>query len=132
MGDLTLLGAKVQGPLKKLEWFPAPKRVGEVVFTTPEFTSLCPKTGQPDFATVTITYTPRERCLESKSLKLYLWTFREKGAFLEQVSSEILGDVVEALDPLDCAVELLSNPRGGIALKTTARYHRQPVEGRGS
>lgn len=132
MGELTLLGAKTQGPIKKLEWFPAPKHVEEVVFTTPEFTSLCPKTGQPDFATISIAYIPRERCLESKSLKLYLWTFREKGAFLEQLTSEILDDIVEALDPMDCSVEVVSNPRGGIALRAVSRYHRQTDEERSS
>jgi 7-cyano-7-deazaguanine reductase len=86
-------------PSKKLETFPnpAPSRDYTITFTSPEFTCLCPKTGQPDFATVTIRYVPGRTCVELKSLKLYLWSFRNEGHFHEAVTNRILDDLVKLL-----------------------------------
>ena len=85
-----------------------------------EFTSICPRTGQPDFGRVTIEYGPRERCLESKALKFYLWSFRDEGAFCESLAARIADDVVYAIEPVWVRVEVLQNPRGGIEILATA------------
>ena len=114
---LTILGRQVRHPLKQLECFPAPAHVQLVTLTGHEFTSLCPMTGQPDFQTVVIEYAPRALCIESKSLKLYLWTFREEGTFCEALSAEIAQDVVNASDCHWCRVTIDQAPRGGIAIK---------------
>src|SRR5947199_5770959 len=88
-------------PAKTLDTFPnpAPQRDYEIRFECPEFTCVCPMTGQPDFATVRIRYVPDKLCVELKSLKLYLWSFREEGAFHEAVTNRILDDLVAALRP---------------------------------
>src|SRR5216117_2890186 len=88
-------------PSKRLEVFPNPRpgRDYEISFECPEFTCLCPRTGQPDFATIRIAYSPAERCVELKSLKLYLWSYRDKGAFHEDVVNRILDDLVAACAP---------------------------------
>lgn len=85
-----------------------------------EFTSLCPKTGQPDFGRVTIEYEPRERLLESKALKFYLWSFRDEGEFCETLAARIADDVVFAIDPRRVRVEVEQNVRGGIEIVATA------------
>lgn len=97
-----------------LETFPNPG-VDVVKFTTDEFTSLCPITGQPDFSKIEIEYFPDKLCLESKSLKLYLRTFRERGAFVEKLTNEIAKDLHSILNCFVC-VEITSKPRGGIEL----------------
>ena len=88
-------------PSKTLDTFPnpAPDRDYEIAFDCPEFTCLCPLTGQPDFATIRIRYVPARRCVELKSLKLYLWSFRNQGAFHEKVTNDICDDLVKALRP---------------------------------
>ncbi len=122
--DLTLLGATTPGPVRRLETFPNrhPGRPYVVTLSCPEFTCLCPVTGQPDFARLTIRYVPKERILESKSLRLYLWSFREEGHFHEHVTNRILDDLVAALDPRSCEVIGRFNVRGGIAITVEARY----------
>ena len=85
-----------------------------------EFTSLCPKTGQPDFGRVTIDYEPRDRCLESKALKFYLWSFRDEGEFCETLAARIADDVVFAIDPRRVRVDVEQNVRGGIEIVATA------------
>jgi 7-cyano-7-deazaguanine reductase len=124
--DLTLLGREVTEPVRKLETFPNqhPDREYWVTLTTDEFTCVCPMTGQPDFATITIRYIPDQRILESKSLKLYLWSFRNEGVFHEHITNMILDDLVEALDPLRCEVVGEFNVRGGIAITVEASYKR--------
>ena len=101
---------------KALESFPNPRpgRVYEIRFDCPEFTCLCPKTGQPDFATIRIRYSPDQRCVELKSLKLYLWSFRDEGHFHEAVTNRILDDLVALLAPLAMTVEGDFLVRGGI------------------
>ena len=103
-------------PTKQLETFPNPKpeRDYEIRFECPEFTCLCPRTGQPDFATFTIAYTPDELCVELKSLKLYLWSFRDEGHFHEDVTNRILDDLVAAISPRKMTVVGDFKIRGGI------------------
>jgi 7-cyano-7-deazaguanine reductase len=103
-------------PSKTLETFPNPKPGREYVirFETDEFTCLCPKTGQPDFATIRIEYVPDSLCVELKSLKLYLWSFRNEGGFHEDVTNRILDDLVAAVRPRRLRVEGDFNIRGGI------------------
>src|SRR6516225_8782253 len=88
----------------------------------PEFTTLCPKTGQPDFGTITFTYTPAARCVELKSLKLYLQRYRQQGVFYEHVVNRLLDDFVTACRPVRCQVVGAFTPRGGITTTVTAVY----------
>lgn len=103
-------------PSTELESFPNPRpgRDYEIRFDCPEFTCVCPMTGQPDFATIRIRYTPDETCVELKSLKLYLWSYRELGAFHEAVTNKILDDLVAALQPKKMTVVGDFWVRGGI------------------
>ena len=94
----------------------------EVTFTTSEVTSLCPITGQPDFYRITITYIPDRHCLESKSLKLYLFSFRQSGMFAEAMTNRILDDLVKVCGPRWMRVESVMNPRGGIGLTVLVEY----------
>ncbi len=111
------------GP-KNLEWFenPRPGRDYEIRFECPEFTCLCPRTGQPDFATIRIRYTPDARCVELKSLKLYLWSFRNEGTFHEAVTNQILDDLVLLLAPTRMTVEGDFLVRGGIHTVVEVTY----------
>lgn len=93
-----------------------------VTFNCPEFTSLCPKTGQPDFATIVISYIPRERMVESKSLKLYLFSFRNHGDFHEDCVNIIMKDLIRLMDPRYIEVTGIFTPRGGIAIYPFANY----------
>jgi 7-cyano-7-deazaguanine reductase len=92
----------------------------------PEFTSVCPKTGQPDFGTITFTYTPAERCVELKSLKLYLQTYRNRGVFYEHVVNQLLDHFVAACRPVRCRVVGAFTPRGGITTTVTSAYDSSP------
>jgi 7-cyano-7-deazaguanine reductase len=111
-------------PSRELEWFdnPTPGRDYEIRFECPEFTCLCPKTGQPDFATIHIRYVPAQRCVELKSLKLYLWSFRSEGAFHEAVTNRILDDLVALLAPRRMTVEADFFVRGGIHTVVEANH----------
>lgn len=108
----------------RLETFPnpAPGRDYEIVHTAPEFTSMCPMTGQPDFATITVRYVPDRVCVELKSLKLYFHGFRNRGIFYEAVVNRILDDLVAATAPRRMTVVGDFRPRGGIASVVTATY----------
>lgn len=109
-----------------LECFPNPMGKGaDIEITAPEFTSLCPKTGQPDFATILIRYEPIARCVESKSLKLYLGAFRMQGMFHEAVVAKICHDLVTLLEPRWITVQGQFTPRGGIKFWPLARWHQQ-------
>ena len=118
--DLTVLGRDVRGPVEHLECFDAPPHCTRVRFTSEELTSLCPGTGQPDISTVVIDYRPAERCVESKSLKLYLWSFRDRKAFAEAIAGEIAAEVMRAAEPLEVTVVLTQHVRGGIVTEATA------------
>jgi len=111
-------------PSKALETFPnpEPRREYTVEFTCPEFTCLCPRTGQPDFATITIHYVPGKACVELKSLKLYLWSFRNEGHFHEAVTNRILDDLVAAVAPRSMQVVGDFLVRGGIRTVVTAGH----------
>lgn len=106
--------------LLRAEAFPAPD-VDAVTLHGTEFTSICPRTGQPDFGTVTIEYTPARRCIESKALKYYLWSFRDEGAFCESLAARIADDVVYAIEPRGVTVRVTQQVRGGIAVVAEAR-----------
>ena len=117
---LTLLGAKVRQPVRQLETFDAPPHVTEVTMSSAEWTSLCPVTGQPDFGLVTIRYQPAGRCLESKSLKLYLWSFREVALFVEAFAAQVATDIQHATQAAWVDVTATQNARGGITTTATA------------
>lgn len=119
-GDYTLLGREVRDPVDHLEWFDAPANCTRVVFHTDEVTSVCPVTGQPDFSRVEIDYEPAERCIESKSLKLYLWSFRERAIFAEALAAEIAAEVDRSVRPKRTKVVVTQNVRGGIGTMATA------------
>ena len=121
MGELTILGQQVRTPQKTLETFAAPELVQEVTMESEEVTALCPVTGQPDWYTIAITYQPRALCVESKSLKLYLWSFREEGHFCEQLAHRICEDFAAACLPSWCEVVATMRPRGGVVISATAR-----------
>lgn len=125
LDGLTLLGGD-GAPGRKLETFPSrhPGRDYTVTLSTDEFTCLCPKTGQPDFASITVEYVPDRRIVESKSLKLYFQSFRNEGVFHEHAANMILDDLVEALDPRWCRVVADFGVRGGIAITVDAEYMR--------
>jgi len=110
--------------LEQLETFanPNPGRDYSIEIVCPEFTSLCPKTGQPDFGTITFTYTPGELCVELKSLKLYLQRYRNQGAFYETVVNRLLDDFIAASKPRRCRVVGAFTPRGGITTTVTCTY----------
>src|SRR5439155_18312140 len=109
---------------EQLETFPNPRpgRDFTIEIVCPEFTSLCPLTGQPDFGTITFRYTPSERCVELKSLKLYLQRFRNQGAFYEKVVNRLLDDFVQVCQPTRCQIAGAFTPRGGITTTVTCSY----------
>ncbi len=123
LDGLTLLGRDAR-PTKKLETFPNrhPERDYTVTLRTEEFTCVCPATGQPDFAKLTIQYIPDKRIVESKSLKLYLWSYRDEGVFHEHVTNVILDDLVSALKPRWCKVTADFAVRGGISITVEAEH----------
>lgn len=122
------LGARPNRPTTDLETFPNPRpeRDYTIRMEIPEFTCLCPKTGQPDFATLLLEYVPGPRCVELKSLKLYIWSFRDRGAFHEAVTSEILDHVAAATAPRFMRLTAKFNVRGGIYTSVIAE-HRDPA-----
>jgi 7-cyano-7-deazaguanine reductase len=113
-------------PSRALETFPAPEHVTTVTFESDELTSLCPLTGQPDFNSITIRYAPDRACIESKSLKLYLWSFRNEGAFVETLAARVATDVLDATDPHWVEVTIVQHTRGGIVTTAAARRERAP------
>jgi 7-cyano-7-deazaguanine reductase len=132
---VTLLGKSTEYRYEKpekeaLEWFEnpqnRPENAGKMVIRLdcPEFTSLCPKTGQPDFAKIVIEYTPNQRCVESKSLKLYLFSFRQHGEFHESCVNRIANDLISVLDPLWLKVTGEFMPRGGISIWPVVEYSK--------
>lgn len=125
---LTVLGKKVT-KFTKLETFPRPQGVTQVTCTSDEVTAVCPVTGQPDWYVVVIWYAPNELCVESKSLKLFLQSYRNEGHFCENFSSIIAHKIYKALKPFKLYVEVNQKPRGGIAIKSITKLdeHGEPV-----
>lgn len=121
-------------PTRNLEVFPNPypEHDYEISFDCPEFTCVCPRTGQPDFATVRIRYTPDRLCVELKSLKLYLWSYRNEGAFHEKVTNRILDDLVKACRPRGMTIEADFLVRGGIHTIVRASYSKRTGFKKGS
>ena len=111
-------------PSKALETFdnPRPERDYTIRITMPEFTCLCPKTGQPDFATIDLEYVADKKCVELKSLKLYIWSFRDEGAFHEDVTNQILSDLVAATQPRFMRITAEFNVRGGVYTTVVAEH----------
>jgi len=128
--NLKSLGNKVETPQTPeksiLEVFdnPSQNRKYTIVFNCPEFTHICPVTGQPDFAKITINYIPDKKCIESKSLKLYLGSFRNHGSFHEAVTNKILDDIVNVTEPFEAKVIGNFNARGGISIDVIAEFKR--------
>ena len=114
-------------PTAHLETFanPSPERDYTIRMSIPEFSCLCPKTGQPDFATLQLEYVPERSCVELKSLKLYIWSFRDRGAFHEAVTNQILSDLIAATAPRFLRLVATFNVRGGI-YTTVVAEHRAP------
>ncbi len=115
-------------PSKELETFdnPNPERDYTIRIRLPEFTCLCPKTGQPDFATLDLEYVPENSCIELKSLKMYIWSFRDEGAFHEAVTNKILTDLVKACEPRFMRLTAEFNVRGGV-YTTVIAEHKNPA-----
>jgi 7-cyano-7-deazaguanine reductase len=120
LSGLSVLGQTVRHAIEHVEVFPAPLNVTEVSFETDELQSFCPVTGQPDISRVVITYVPHKHCIESKSLKLYLWGFRDRAVFAEALAAEIAGEVMHSAQPKYVKVELRQSPRGGITVSAVS------------
>jgi 7-cyano-7-deazaguanine reductase len=120
LSGLTLLGSRARGPAEHVESFPAPAAVSRVRFTTGEVSSVCPVTGQPDISDVVIDYEPDQLCIESKSLKLYLWGFRDRPIFAEALAGEIAAEVQRSARPRVVRVIVTQHARGGIVTEATA------------
>ncbi|MBN1365719.1 MAG: NADPH-dependent 7-cyano-7-deazaguanine reductase QueF [Syntrophaceae bacterium] len=125
LAGLTLLGKRAKR-VRKLETFPNnhDRRDYVVTLQTEEFTCVCPQTGQPDFAKIKIQYIPNKKIIESKSLKLYLWSFRNEGVFHEHVTNIILDDIIAVLKPRWCKVSAEFAVRGGIGITVDAEYKK--------
>jgi 7-cyano-7-deazaguanine reductase len=121
-----VLGRDVRGPIGAEGLDAVPWSHGDtdavVEFTTNELTALCPITGQPDFYELTLTYRPNGSLIESKSLKLYLWSFRDRGIFAEDLAATLLKDLVSACDPVEMTVDLIQQVRGGLRIRTVVRH----------
>ena len=121
---LTILGNTVRHAVEHVEVFPAPANVTSVRFTNDELNSMCPVTQQPDLSTVVIEYEPDQWCIESKSLKLYLWSFRDRAVFAEALAAEIAGEVMATAQPKRVTVTLTQRPRGGIEVQAVSDLRR--------
>lgn len=117
---LTVLGNTVRHAIDHVEVFPAPRDISTVTFTNDELNSMCPVTEQPDLSRVVIEYVPDEWCVESKSLKLYLWNFRDRAVFAEALAAEIAGEFMLMAKPKRVTVTLTQRPRGGIEVRAVS------------
>lgn len=121
---LTVLGDTVRHPIEHVEVFDAPADVTVVRFRNDELASMCPVTQQPDLSSVTIEYQPDRWCVESKSLKLYLWGFRDRAVFAEALAAEIAREIMTSAEPHRVRVTLTQRPRGGIEVEAVAELTR--------
>lgn len=124
LAGLTVLGATVRHAIDHVEVFPAPADVTVVRLRNEELNSMCPVTAQPDLSSVEIEYVPDRWCVESKSLKLYLWRFRDRAVFAEALCAEIAGEVMRAAAPHRVTVTLTQRPRGGIEVQAVSELRR--------
>jgi len=124
--DNRALGRDVRGPIEAGQLDVVPWSHGDtdavVEFTTNELTATCPITGQPDFYELKLDYRPKESLIESKSLKLYLWGFRDRGVFAEDLAATLLKDLVAACDPVEMTVDLIQQVRGGLRIRTVVHH----------
>jgi 7-cyano-7-deazaguanine reductase len=124
--DKRVLGRETRGPIgaKQLDMVPWNHSGTDAVveFSTDELTAICPITGQPDFYELKLSYRPGTRLLESKAMKLYLWSFRDRGMFAEDMAATLLEDLVAACDPIEMTVDLTQRVRGGLQIRTLIRY----------
>jgi 7-cyano-7-deazaguanine reductase len=120
MENFNYLGKKINAPSKQLDTFEKPGDVQTVKFESSELTSFCPVTHQPDFYTVIIEFAPDKLCIESKSLKLYLWSFREEAAFAEALANTIASNIFIVIQPFWVKITLVQNIRGGLQLSVVA------------
>ena len=124
--DKQVLGRETRGPIgaEQLDTVPWNHTATDAVieFSTTELTALCPITGQPDFYELELSYRPGPRLLESKSMKLYLWGFRDRGMFAEDMAATLLKDLVAACDPVEMTVDLTQKVRGGLKIRTVVRH----------
>ena len=123
--QIRALGRRVT-KFEGFDTFPTPEGIKVITCTTDEVTAVCPVTGQPDWYTVRITYIPKNKCVESKTLKLYLQKYRNEGHFCEQFASIIAHDIYKALDPHYVRVTVIQKPRGGISIEATAEVGEIP------
>ncbi|MFO0774565.1 MAG: preQ(1) synthase [Nitrospiraceae bacterium] len=114
----------IDAKLPRIETFPNQYRGYEITIDIPEYTAICPKTGLPDFGTITLTYTPDKSCLELKSLKLYIYAYRNLGIFYENAVNKILDDLVASCKPIKATVRGQFTARGGLSSTIEARYPR--------
>lgn len=121
LARLTVLGNTVRESIEHVEVFPAPADVTTVRFTSDELASICPVTSQPDLSHLVIEYEPLEWCIESKSLKLYLWGFRDRAVFAEALAADIAREIMTTANPKTVTVTLTQRPRGGIEVQAVAR-----------
>lgn len=121
---LTVLGSTVRHAIDHVEVFPAPANVTLVTFTNDELASMCPVTQQPDLSTVVIEYVPDASCVESKSLKLYLWGYRDRAVFAEAMAAEIAVEIMTSAQPHRVKVTLTQRPRGGIEVQAVSELTR--------
>ena len=122
--ELTVLGNTVRHAIEHVEVFPAPAGISTVTFTNDELASMCPVTEQPDLSSVVIEYVPNDWCIESKSLKLYLWGFRDRAVFAEALAAEIASEVMTTARPERVTVTLTQRPRGGIEVEAVSTLIR--------
>lgn len=131
--ESRVLGREVRGPIdaEQLDMVPWDHANADatVEFTTNELTATCPITGQPDFYELKLSYRPRESLVESKSMKLYLWGFRDRGIFAEALAATLLEDLVAACDPVEMTVDLTQQVRGGLQIRTVVRHPAGPASG---
>jgi 7-cyano-7-deazaguanine reductase len=124
--DDRVLGREARSPIEAAQLDAVPWSHGDsdatVEFTTKELTATCPITGQPDFYELNLRYRPKEFLIESKSLKLYLWGFRDKGIFAEDLAATLLKELVAACDPVEMTVDLTQQVRGGLQIRTVVRH----------
>jgi 7-cyano-7-deazaguanine reductase len=124
MENFKYLGHKVNAPSKQLDTFEKPANVTVVKFESNELTGFCPVTHQPDFYKISIEFEPDKLCIESKSLKLYLWSFRNEAIFAEGMANIIVDDIYKVIKPVWCKVTLIQNVRGGLELSVVAERKR--------
>ena len=124
---LSILGNTVRHAVDHVECFPAPPGCSRVRFSSEELSSVCPVTGQPDLSSIVIEYGPDRLCIESKSLKLYLWSFRDRAVFAEALAAEVANEVMTTVGPRWVIVTVTQRPRGGIETQTTSEMGDLPV-----